>query len=121
MPDFRTPMRDPAQFASAFTRWVYYQVPLTMYFGDVDGVAYAKARRCLRVFEWKYPDAWLSNGQRAILPVLDRMIRQQADGGLLAPDSGAYVVRGTPPFTAGAVIEQPWRMRRVWTPLLPYS
>jgi len=112
MPQFRNPMRDPGQFASAFTRWVYYEVPPTMYFGDVDGIAYAKSRRCFRVFEWKYEDASLSPGQRTVLPLLARMIEHEVQCGLFSPDSGVYVLRGTPPFKDGALIDQPWLKRQ---------
>lgn len=114
MAKFATPMRDPSQFASAFTRWVYEEVPVKMYFADVDGLAYAKSHQCMRGFEWKYPDARLSPGQRAILPLLDRMMDSGRLLGWLAPDSGVYVIRGTPPFTDGAWVEQPWVPRRAW-------
>ena len=99
----RNPMRNCSKFGSDFCKWVYEHCASDFYFGNIDGIAFKKSTNILRVFEWKHTNEILTPGQRAILPILDRMIQRAIDSGALAIGSGVYVIYGNPPFERASV------------------
>jgi len=49
-----------------------------------------------------------SPGQRRIFPVLDTILQDAAQKGIIRAESGLFIIRGMYPFTDGAEIGQPW-------------
>lgn len=93
----KTPMRNDNKFHSEFTKWTYANCGNEFYFGDIDGIAYKKATRILRVIEWKHSPEDLSDGQNFYLPILDAAIELLVKSGVLSIGSGVFIVRGNPP------------------------
>jgi len=100
----KTPMRDKTKFASAFTKWVYDNCGSKFYFGDVDGIAYKLSNNTARLYEWKYPNAALSSGQKRYYAKMAELIILGIKEGALNPQSGVFVVYGEPPFQYGAKV-----------------
>lgn len=87
--------------SSALGQWVHDQLPSTFGWSDIDGVSVRSmpngAHR-FRLFEAKRPNSGMSASQQRILQALGALIASARDAGVIDPASGAWVLRGEPPF-----------------------
>lgn len=80
------------QSASKIGQFVHDHQPMQHDGIDIDYVAWKSARNCLRIIEEKLPGEDVRPSQKRMLPLLAKLIELGKEAGLLADDSGVFVL-----------------------------
>jgi hypothetical protein len=89
--------------SSALGQWVHDTLPSTFGWSDIDGISVRSMPNGVhrfRLFEAKRPSSGMSTSQQRILKALSALIASARDAGVIDAASGAWVLRGEPPFDA---------------------
>jgi len=75
-------------------------------FWKIDGIAYKRATKVFRIFEWKHLGEKLSGGQKFVYPIIGLLIDFGIKSKMINKESGIFIIQGNVPFNNGALVRR---------------
>lgn len=100
-------IRDPNVSNSDLGQWIHDNLPVTMFFIDLDGVVYKKKTGILRIIEQKQPGQALKPSQRVILSFFATAVDLLIAQNIIGKRSGVWVLWGEPPYASVTIQKIP--------------